>query len=113
MGKAPISAPISSGVGPPTEPNRSSDILLTEVAKLQSDGEYTRRDLNELRIDMRDLRDRMTKLEVRVDHLPTKEFIVAVVAGALTIGAALAVIAPKLQSWFGTAPTTFSNAPPR
>jgi hypothetical protein len=96
---------------PPAEPNRASDILLTEVAKLQSDGEYARRDLTELRTDMRDLRDRMARLEVKVEHLPTKEFIVSVVVGALAIGAGLATIAPKLQSWFGTAPAAIPVTP--
>jgi hypothetical protein len=111
---AKASTPTGPTVGnPPNEPNnRSSDILLTEVAKLQSDGEYTRRDLNELRTDMRDLRDRIAKLEVRVDHLPSKEFIVTVTVIALGIIGALVTLAPKLQGLAGTAPATFSVSPP-
>ena len=80
--------------------------MLTEVAKLQSDGEHLKRDLGETRLDMKDIRDRMTRLEVRVDHLPSKGFIVA----ALTIGVTvfsgivtlIVTLAPKLQALTGT-----------
>ncbi|WP_024520879.1 DUF2730 family protein [Bradyrhizobium sp. Tv2a-2] len=95
-----VSEPTSQGVGTP--PGRQSDIALVEIAKIQSDGEYIKRDLSELRSDMRDLRDRMAKLEVRVDHLPTKSHIVTVTAIALTLIGGLLTIAPKLQSLAGT-----------
>jgi len=52
--------------------NRSLDILQTELAKIQVEGDYTKKFLGELQTDMR---DRMTKLEVKVDHLPSKGFI--------------------------------------
>ena len=97
-----VSSP-EPGVGsPPRDPDRSSDILLVELAKLQSDGEYIKRDLGEVRTDMRDLRDRMSKLEVKVDHLPSKGFIVVVVTTFLLIAGGLMTIAPKLWSWAGT-----------
>jgi hypothetical protein len=97
---------------------RVSDFVLTEIAKLQTAvsvlqtaGEYTKRELVEVRTDMRDLRrdvrdlrDRMSKLEARVDHLPSKGFIVVVVTIALTIIGGLLSVAPKLQSWVGAAP---------
>lgn len=103
------SQPPSPGVGQPSAKSyRASDIVLTEIAKLQSDGEYTRRDLGETRTDMRDLRDRMAKLEVRVDHLPSKEFIIKVVLVSLTLMGGLLTIAPKLQSWAGTSPASTS-----
>jgi hypothetical protein len=93
------------GIGPPPRDlSRSADVVLIEIAKLQSDGEYLKRDLSETRADMRDIRDRMTRLEVRVDHLPTKGFIVAAVIASLTIIGGLVTIAPKLQSLAGTAP---------
>ena len=91
------------GVGqPPQGSLRSADIFLVELAKLQTDAEYLKRDLTEARTDMREIRDRMTRLEVRVDHLPTKGFIVAAVVAALTIVGGLVTIAPKLQRWAGT-----------
>jgi hypothetical protein len=84
------------GVGPPRDVNRSHDILQTEIAKIQVDGEYTKKFLGDLQGDMRDMRDRMAGLEVRVDHLPSKGFIVAVVTTSLAIAVALVTIAPKM-----------------
>jgi hypothetical protein len=91
------------GVGPPRDVNRSHDILQTEIAKIQVDGEYTKRFLGDLQVDMRDMRDRMAKLEVRVDHLPSKGFIVAVVTTSLAIAMALLTVAPKIWAWSGSA----------
>jgi hypothetical protein len=76
--------------------------MLVEIAKLQSDGEYNRRDLGEVRTDMRDMRDRMARLEVRVDHLPSKGFIVGATILALAVVGGLLAAAPKLQSLAGT-----------
>jgi len=101
-----ITQPPEPGVGPPPrEQSRVSDILHIEIAKIQTDGEYIKRDLAEARADLRDIRDRMTRLEVRVDHLPSKGFIVGVVMLALTIIGGLITIAPKMQNWLGTAIT--------
>jgi hypothetical protein len=95
---------------PPRDAQRLSDILHVEIAKIQADGEYLKRDLAECRTDMRDIRDRMTRLEVRVDHLPTKGFIVAAVIASLTIIGALITVAPRLQSLVGTAPVSGQTA---
>jgi hypothetical protein len=95
----------------PRRSSRTADIVLTEIAKLQSDAEYTKRDLGEFRADMRDVRDRMARLEVRVDHLPSKGFIVGAVVIALTIISGLLAIAPKLQGFAGTAPTVIAPQP--
>src|SRR5579862_5215848 len=106
--------PPNPGVGAPQrdEGGRLSDILHVEIAKIQSDGEYLKRDLTETRADMRDVRDRMTRLEVRVDHLPSKGFIVAAVITSLTIAGALVALAPMIQTLAGTAPHT-SAVPPQ
>ena len=91
------------GVGtPPRDQGRSLDVLHTELAKIQVDGDYTKAHLAELKSDMRDMRDRMSKLEVKVDHLPSKGFIVVVVTTFLVIAGGLMTIAPKLWSWAGT-----------
>jgi hypothetical protein len=100
--------PPEPGLGQPP-PSRSSDIFLVELAKLQSDGEHLKRDLGETRTDMKDVRDRMARLEVRVDHLPSKEFIATVVVIALGIVGGLLTIAPKLQTWAGTAPPSITS----
>ncbi len=104
--KTTIQSP-DPGVGTPPRNrgiDRDFDVLQTEVTKIQVDGEYTKKFLGELQTDMRDMRDRMARLEVRVDHLPSKGFIVGVVVLALTLIGGLVTIAPKLQSLAGTTP---------
>jgi hypothetical protein len=110
-----IGAPDQAAVAPT---GRTSDLILIEVAKLQSDGEYLKRDLGEVRTDIReirgelkdirgelkdvrgeigDVRERVIRLEERVAHLPGKGFIVAVVSTALVLVGGLTTIAPRLQ----------------
>jgi hypothetical protein len=91
-----ISEPSGPGIGQPPR-DRSADILLTEVAKLQADGEHIKGYLGEFRADIRDMRDRMARLEERVAHLPGKGFIVAVVTTALVIAGGFLTVAPKLS----------------
>jgi hypothetical protein len=86
-----------------------ADVLQTELAKIQVDGDYTKRFLGELQADVRDMRDRMARLEVKVDHLPSKGFIVVVVTTFLVIAGGLVTIAPKLWSWAGA---TVNVVPP-
>jgi hypothetical protein len=45
------------------------------LARLENDIEYVKRDVGELRTDMRDVRDRVMKIETDIDHLPTKAFV--------------------------------------
>ena len=95
MAKTPIISPEPPGQASPA---RSLDNVLVEIAKLQSASEYTNRDVSELRTDVRDVRDRLTRLEERVAHLPGKGFIIVVVTTALVIMGGLITIAPKLQA---------------
>lgn len=98
MAKNPaVTEPTDQGVGPP--PTRPADIVLVEIAKIQSDGEYIKRDLGELRSDMRELRDRMKAIEVKVDHLPSKSHIAVVVTTALVIAVGLATAITGLQNY--------------
>ncbi|WP_295846497.1 hypothetical protein [Tardiphaga sp.] len=83
--------------------SRSPDLTLAEIVKLQSDAEYIKRDVSELRTDFRDVRDRLARLEERVLHLPGKGFIVVVVTTALVIIGGLVTIAPKPQALLQTA----------
>jgi hypothetical protein len=92
-----ITEPVDQGVGPP--PSRPADIMLVEIAKIQSDGEYIKRDLGELRSDMRELRDRMAKIEVKVDHLPSKGHMAIVVTTGLVIAVGLATAITGLQNY--------------
>jgi hypothetical protein len=106
------------GVGTPSrDDGRSSDILLVEVAKLQSDGEYIKRDLGEVRNDTKDVRDRLTRLEERVAHLPSKGFIVLVVTTGLVISVGLATAITGLQNYLSPpkqllSPSTPPTLPP-
>lgn len=96
--RAPIQAP-EPGIGPPPRDlGRSADILLTEVAKLQADGEHIKAYLAEHKTDIKDLRERMPRLEERVAHLPSKGFIIVVITTALVILGGFLTVMPKLQA---------------
>jgi hypothetical protein len=56
--------------------------------------------VTELQVGDREMRDRMARLEVKVEHLPSKGFIVVVVTSALVIFGAVITIAPHLQGFF-------------
>lgn len=58
----------------------TSDGMLERVIKLEADVGHLQADVTELRGDMKDVRERLQGLEVRVDHLPSKEFVVGVYA---------------------------------
>lgn len=75
-----------------------------KVAKLEAHVETIRADLGSLKTDMRDIRDRMKGLEVKVDHLPSKGFIVTATVTALALIGALVTLAPKLQALAGISP---------
>lgn len=109
--KADISVDTDTVTDDPRQAPRSLDILLTEVAKLDSDVQYLKRDLSEVRTDMRDVRDRMARLEERVAHLPSKEFIVGVVVTSLVIAGGIATLAPRFWSLAGT-PVTIATPHP-
>lgn len=59
------------------------------ITKLETDVEYIKRDVGEVRTDMRDVRDRMTRLETSVSHLPSKAYVFSVFG---IVGAAIAAI---------------------
>jgi hypothetical protein len=67
MANTSYSQPNEPGPGEPNKDQhkdqRSADIVLVEIAKLQADGEHLKSDMKELRADMRDVRDRMIRLE--------------------------------------------------
>lgn len=88
------------GVGtPPLNENRLSDILHVEVGKLQNDGEHIKNLLGEVRTDIKDIRDRLARLEERVSHLPSKGFIALVITTGLAIAVGLGTVVSGLQSY--------------
>ena len=68
------------------------------VAKLEANVEYLRADVSTLKGDVRDLRDRMRAVEVKIDHLPSKGFIVAALLGTLAVITALIGYTDQIQS---------------
>lgn len=103
--KTAAQSPDPSVGTPPRDQNRSLDVVHTEIAIIRNEAEHTKTLLTELKTDMRDMRDRMARLEVRVDHLPSKGFIVGATILGLTVIGGLLTVAPKLQSMAGTSPT--------
>lgn len=103
------------GVGPPPrDDSRLSDILHVEIGKLQNDGEHIKNLLGEVRADVKDVRDRLIRLETNVSHLPGKGFTVVVVTSALLIGGAIASALFGLQAYLSSrpsAPATVQAAP--
>ena len=64
--------------------------------------------LGELRIDIRELRSDigaikvdLTAVKVRVDHLPTKSFIITALLGSLAAFSAITVFAGQIRALFG------------
>jgi hypothetical protein len=106
----PEEAAPDRGADVPEPTRRTSDIMLVEIAKIQSGVDHTNKLLGEVRADVKELRDRMAKLEVRVDHLPSKGFIVSALVIVLTILGTLITLAPKLQGLL-TTPTASVSSP--
>lgn len=67
------------------------------VAKLEASLDHVSKDVTELRSDAKEIRDRMKGLEVKVDHLPGKGFVVTATIAALMVVAALVTFGEKLQ----------------
>ncbi|MEM5541779.1 hypothetical protein WNY61_03420 [Sulfitobacter sp. AS92] len=72
--------------------------MIERIVKLESAMDHVQRDVTDLRGDMKDVRDRLKGLEVKVDHLPSKGFIVSAVLAALAVIAALLTYQDKLQA---------------
>ena len=68
------------------------------VARLEASIDHMKSDVSDLKSDARDLRDRMRAVEVKIDHLPSKGFIVVALLGVLTIIGALIGYADQIQS---------------
>jgi hypothetical protein len=74
---------------------------MERIAKLETLMDVVRSDLGALKSDMRDMRERMVRLEERVSHLPTKGWAVGALVTMLGLVGTLVTLAPKLQAFFG------------
>lgn len=79
--------------------------LESRVASLEAYTDTIRTDVGAIKPDMRDVRDRMAKLEVKVDHLPSKNYINNVVVAAIVLIGAFITFQGQIQTLFGTTPT--------
>lgn len=72
------------------------------IARLEAHTDHLLKGTEELKADMRNVRDRLAAIEVRVDHLPSKGFIVTVVLAALAVIGAMIGFQESLQSLLGS-----------
>jgi hypothetical protein len=79
---------------PPEKPEEA-------LIRLRSDTTHIQADVTELKKDMRDIRDRLARLEVRVEHLPGKGFVVSVVLTGAALLAAISLFQHQLQTLLG------------
>ncbi|MRG66463.1 hypothetical protein GH789_14395 [Rhizobium pusense] len=73
------------------------------LAKLEADMEYVKRDVSELRTDMRDVRDRAVKIEER---MATKTFVFSVYGIVSALIAAITLFQGQIQQFLGIATGT-------
>lgn len=57
--------------------------------------------LGELRTDIRELRSDIGAVKARIDHLPTKSFIVTALLASLGACSAISVFAAQIRALFG------------
>ncbi len=78
---------VSSGTSPVESNSTNATVRVVEkaVSQLELARTYIERDLDQARSEMRDVRDRLKAVEVKVDALPSKIWIGSVVIGAMTI----------------------------
>jgi hypothetical protein len=77
------------------------DVLEARVAKLETDLEYVKRDVSELRTDMRDVRDRLTRIEEQVSALPSKAFVFSVYGVVAALIVAVTLFQAQIQQAVG------------
>lgn len=77
------------------------------LSRLESDVEYIKRDVSDVKTDVRQMRQdlneqkvTLTRVEERISHLPSTDYILKAFLLLLTIIGALVTLAPKLQHFF-------------
>lgn len=101
-----MSSDQSGGQTPRSEPGNPPDLhaetpavraIQAAVKAMETHRGYIERDLNETRSDMRDVRDRLARLEVKVGDLPSKVWIGTVVVGGFVLLGVIVSLLGKLM----------------
>lgn len=71
------------------------------LAVLETHMAHVREDVSALRIGSSDVRERLSALEVRVEHLPSKGFIVSALLLALAVITGLIAFQTQIQALIG------------
>lgn len=75
--------------------------LEPRVAKLEAHMEHVLETTRSTASDMKNARERLATLEEKVDHLPSKEYIVKTVVGTGAVLGVLTIFGPKIASILG------------
>jgi hypothetical protein len=84
----------------------TSDGMEPRIAKLEASVSHLERDVGELRVDMKDVRDRLTKIEATVAGLPTKGFVFSVYGIISALLASIILFQHQIQALLGVLPPT-------
>ena len=83
------------------------DDMEARLSRLESDVEYIKRDVADVKADVRQIRHdlneqkvSLARVEERVSHLPSTDYMLKAFALLLSIIAALIALAPKIQHFF-------------
>ncbi len=71
------------------------------VAKLEAHMEHVLQDVSLIRADVGTLKTDMATVKVKIDALPSKDFVVKVVVGSAAVLGALQVFGPSIAKLFG------------
>ncbi|WP_297506566.1 hypothetical protein [uncultured Caulobacter sp.] len=71
------------------------------VAKLEAHMEHVLQDVSLIRSDVGTLKTDMAATKVKIENLPSKEFVVKVVVGSATVLGAIQVFGPSIAKLFG------------
>jgi len=61
-------------------------------------------DLSAIKADMRDIRERLAKIETRLYHLPTKDFVMTAAIVIIGLIGAIITLQQQIQGWIGIIP---------
>lgn len=83
----------------PSDDGGNSGDMEPRLARLEAHMEHAQSDLTGLKGDVRDIRDRLARLEEKVSHLPGKGFIVGSTVTTLALITALIAFQEQVQAF--------------